>query len=84
MDKCVQMLEKNYGTLVTIVTLRTNRTREAERDFWGLPMRMDEGRVVDPPLVFKKGFFLQETRRVRDGENLRSALKEGGPRLEWK
>ncbi|GFW64209.1 hypothetical protein TNCV_709141 [Trichonephila clavipes] len=38
------MLDKNYGTLgqmarVCICVLRTNRTREAERDFCGLPIR---------------------------------------------
>ncbi|GFT17135.1 hypothetical protein TNCV_4738551 [Trichonephila clavipes] len=42
---------------VCICVLRMNRTREAEADFCGLPMRRDEGHVVDPPLVFKKGFF---------------------------
>ncbi|GFX97319.1 hypothetical protein TNCV_1076901 [Trichonephila clavipes] len=42
-------------TRVCICVLRTNSTREAEGDFCGLPMRRDEERVVDPPLVFKKG-----------------------------
>ncbi|GFU00804.1 hypothetical protein TNCV_4819491 [Trichonephila clavipes] len=61
MDKCVQKLDKNYGALVQTArecfcVLRTNRTRKAERDFCGLPIR-DEGRVVDSPLVFKKVFF---------------------------
>ncbi|GFT82060.1 hypothetical protein TNCV_3909931 [Trichonephila clavipes] len=37
-------------------------TKEAERDFCGLPIRRDEGRVVDPPLVLKRVFFV-ETRR---------------------
>ncbi|GFT41980.1 hypothetical protein TNCV_1668141 [Trichonephila clavipes] len=56
-----------------ICMLSTNRTMEAEGDFCGLPMRRDEGRVVDPPLVFKNG-FLGDKRR---------ALMKGGPRLEW-
>ncbi|GFV31432.1 hypothetical protein TNCV_134711 [Trichonephila clavipes] len=62
MDKCVQMLDKNNGALgyqaarECICVLRTNRTSEAEGDFWGLPMRRDERRVVDPPLVFKRVF----------------------------
>ncbi|GFW06152.1 hypothetical protein TNCV_36281 [Trichonephila clavipes] len=65
MDKCVQMLDKNYGALgqtarVCIGVLRTNMTREAERDFCGLPIRRDEERVVDPPLVFKRGFFAED------------------------
>ncbi|GFV49103.1 hypothetical protein TNCV_236371 [Trichonephila clavipes] len=71
-----------------ICVLCTNRTREALGDFCGLPMRRDEGRVVDPPLVFKKG-FLGDERRALDGENLGRALKKrdldgGGPKLEWK
>ncbi|GFS66185.1 hypothetical protein TNCV_2511261 [Trichonephila clavipes] len=78
MHKCVQILDKNYGALVQtarvcICVLRTNRTREAEGDFCGLPMRRDEGRVVDPPLVFKKG-FLRDERKALDGENERRAL----------
>ncbi|GFT46704.1 hypothetical protein TNCV_3184891 [Trichonephila clavipes] len=65
MDKCVQMLEKNYGALVPaarvcICVLRTNRTREDEIDFCGLSMRRDEGRVVDPPLEFKRGFLRRQ------------------------
>ncbi|GFX59678.1 hypothetical protein TNCV_3754431 [Trichonephila clavipes] len=67
-------------------------TREGERDFCGLSKRRDEGRVVDPPLVFKKGVLGvrkralegENERRVLDRENLRRALKKGGPRLEWK
>ncbi|GFY25269.1 hypothetical protein TNCV_2483891 [Trichonephila clavipes] len=35
--------------------VRTNRTREVEGDFCGLPVRRDERRVVDPPLVFIMG-----------------------------
>ncbi|GFU18842.1 hypothetical protein TNCV_1085801 [Trichonephila clavipes] len=68
MDKYVQMLDKNYGALgqtarVCICVLRTNRTREAERDFCDLPIRRDEERVVNQPLVFKRFFF-----RRREGE----------------
>ncbi|GFV40146.1 hypothetical protein TNCV_1533941 [Trichonephila clavipes] len=60
------MLDKNHGTLgyqtarECICVLRTNRTREAEGDFWGLTMRRDKGRVVDPPLVFKRVFRRRE------------------------
>ncbi|GFV16291.1 hypothetical protein TNCV_1670961 [Trichonephila clavipes] len=51
-------------------------------------MRRDEGRIVDPPLVFKR-VFLGDERRDLDGENLGRALKKrdldgGGQRLEWK
>ncbi|GFT77627.1 hypothetical protein TNCV_3146161 [Trichonephila clavipes] len=78
--------------------LRTNRTREAEGDFCGLPMRKDEGRVVDPPLVFKmflgdrrrslerknlrRALDEKDERRAMDRENLRRALKKEGPK--WK
>ncbi|GFU38950.1 hypothetical protein TNCV_1753621 [Trichonephila clavipes] len=50
MDKCLQMLDKVLWRL-------GNRIRRAERDFGGLPKRRDAGRVVDPPLVFKRGFL---------------------------
>ncbi|GFU26247.1 hypothetical protein TNCV_5106571 [Trichonephila clavipes] len=63
--------------------LHKNRTREATKDrLCGLPIRRDEGRVVDPPLVFKKRFLQME--RTRDREDLMRALKKGGPRLGWK
>ncbi|GFX93037.1 hypothetical protein TNCV_139811 [Trichonephila clavipes] len=45
--------------------LCANSTREAERDFCDLPIRRNEGRVVDPPLVFKRDFF-QETKNYRE------------------
>ncbi|GFU28109.1 hypothetical protein TNCV_4173121 [Trichonephila clavipes] len=91
MDTCVQMLDKNYGTLgqtarVCICVLRTDMTREAERDFCVLPISRDEGRV------FKRVFSGDEVepcpelrelgRRTLDLENGRRALKEGGPILE--
>ncbi|GFV58170.1 hypothetical protein TNCV_687771 [Trichonephila clavipes] len=82
MDKYVQMLDMNYGVLgqtarVCICVLCTNGTREAERDFCGLPMRRDEGRVMDPPLVFKRVFFRRwEKSPALDEENLRRALKK--------
>ncbi|GFV69948.1 hypothetical protein TNCV_1983151 [Trichonephila clavipes] len=53
------------------------------RDFCGLPMRRDEGRVVDSPWCVKR-VFLENERRTLDQENLRRALKKGGPRLKWK
>ncbi|GFV96058.1 hypothetical protein TNCV_1870201 [Trichonephila clavipes] len=71
----------------------------AERDFGGPPMRRDEGRVVDPPLVFEKGFFSgyesktpcpgsrELERRALVGENLRRELKKGTwseIEVEWK
>ncbi|GFV37433.1 hypothetical protein TNCV_4347871 [Trichonephila clavipes] len=41
--------------------LCANRTREADRDFCDLPIRRDDRRVVDSPLVFKRGFFQEKT-----------------------
>ncbi|GFY12882.1 hypothetical protein TNCV_3074421 [Trichonephila clavipes] len=55
--------------------LRTNWTGEADEDFCGLPMKRDDWRVVDPPLVFKMG-SLGDERRALYGENLRRALKK--------
>ncbi|GFX12337.1 hypothetical protein TNCV_63831 [Trichonephila clavipes] len=54
---------------------RRSLTRDAERAICGLSMRRDEGRVVDPPLVFKKG-FIGDGRRALEEENLRRALDE--------
>ncbi|GFS56511.1 hypothetical protein TNCV_4303111 [Trichonephila clavipes] len=59
---------------VRVCVLRTNRTREAERDFCGLSMRRYEGRVVDPPWCLKG--FLGDERRALEGENLRRALEK--------
>ncbi|GFX14320.1 hypothetical protein TNCV_1768141 [Trichonephila clavipes] len=61
---------------VCICVLRTNRARETERVFCSLSMRRNEGHVLDPPMVFKKGFFSGDERRALDGENLRRALKK--------
>ncbi|GFW42106.1 hypothetical protein TNCV_1905641 [Trichonephila clavipes] len=46
-----------WARQVCIGVLCANRPREAERDFCDLPIRKDEGRVMDPPLVFKRVFF---------------------------
>ncbi|GFV74898.1 hypothetical protein TNCV_1041361 [Trichonephila clavipes] len=58
MDKCVQMWSRNYGALgqtarVCFGVLCANQTREVKRDFCDLPMRRNEGRVVNTPLVFR-------------------------------
>ncbi|GFX90393.1 uncharacterized protein TNCV_5067801 [Trichonephila clavipes] len=42
------------------------RTREAERDFCDLPIRRDEGRVVDSSLVFKRVFFQEKKEDWRE------------------
>ncbi|GFU35274.1 hypothetical protein TNCV_2143391 [Trichonephila clavipes] len=44
-----------------------NRTREAEKDFCDLPIRRDEGRVVNTPLVFKRVLF-EETKKEETRE----------------
>ncbi|GFX98781.1 hypothetical protein TNCV_1503571 [Trichonephila clavipes] len=43
--------------------------RGRPRDFCDLPIRRDEGRVVNPPLVFKRVLF-QETRGEKKREDL--------------
>ncbi|GFV45721.1 hypothetical protein TNCV_1388711 [Trichonephila clavipes] len=53
-----------------------NRTREAERDFCDLPIRRDEGRVVNPPLVFKRVLFLETKKKER--------WEREEPGLEWR
>ncbi|GFW85861.1 hypothetical protein TNCV_855101 [Trichonephila clavipes] len=70
MDKCVQMWTRNYGALgqtarVCFGVLCANRTREVKRDFGDLPIRRSEGRVVNPPLVFKRVLF---EKKEKEGE----------------
>ncbi|GFX55248.1 hypothetical protein TNCV_1157051 [Trichonephila clavipes] len=72
MDKCVQLWTRNYGALgqtarVCFGVLCANRTREVKRDFGDLPIRRDEGRVVNTPLVFKRVLF-QERKKRRSEE----------------
>ncbi|GFV46341.1 retrovirus-related Pol polyprotein from transposon 297 [Trichonephila clavipes] len=62
MGQCVQLRTRNYGALdqtarVCFGVLCANRTREVKRDFVDLRIRRSEGRVVNTPLLFKKGCF---------------------------
>ncbi|GFX89376.1 hypothetical protein TNCV_2202181 [Trichonephila clavipes] len=59
-------------------------------DFCGLPRIRYEGRVVDPPLVFKKGFLGKKreeeiSKRERPGEILAQRLGASGvePGSDW-
>ncbi|GFW60478.1 hypothetical protein TNCV_943451 [Trichonephila clavipes] len=61
---------RNYAALgqtarVCFGVLCANRTREVKRDFCDLPIRRNEGRVVNTPLGFKRVLF--EERRRRPG-----------------
>ncbi|GFT98613.1 hypothetical protein TNCV_3377351 [Trichonephila clavipes] len=93
MDKCVQMWTRNYGALgqtarVCFGVLCANRKKEVKRDFGDLRIRRSEGRVVNTPLVFKKGFFSGkkkrsgdpkgEVGRKRTGVRERERTEEGG------
>ncbi|GFW17789.1 hypothetical protein TNCV_1133891 [Trichonephila clavipes] len=78
MDKCVQMWTRNYGALgqtarVSFGVLCANQTREVKRDFCDLPMRRNEGRVVNTPLVFKRVLF-----QGKKGEEGRERRPRGG------
>ncbi|GFW98376.1 hypothetical protein TNCV_1092541 [Trichonephila clavipes] len=94
MGKCVQMWTRNYGALgqtarVCFGVLCANRTREVKRDFGDLPIRRSEERVVNTPLVVKKGSFSgqrgpekkkegegreRKDKRVRERERAKPAL----------
>ncbi|GFW16109.1 hypothetical protein TNCV_4681011 [Trichonephila clavipes] len=81
-------MDKNYGALGPVcpkvfLCVRKNRTREAERDFYGLPIRRDEERVVDPPLVFKRVFFSGDERRALDRENWMRARRKRKEDRDW-
>ncbi|GFT43406.1 hypothetical protein TNCV_4775331 [Trichonephila clavipes] len=82
MDECVQMWTRNYGALdqtarVCFGVLCANRTREIKRDFCDLPIRGDEGRVVNTPLLFKRVLF-QGKKEVGEEEREESPGRENG------
>ncbi|GFU54759.1 hypothetical protein TNCV_1038021 [Trichonephila clavipes] len=70
--------------------------REVKRDFCDLPIRRNEGRVVNTPLVFKRVLFQEKKRRGENGgkENREETAKEKkrsrerererGARLVWR
>ncbi|GFT09377.1 hypothetical protein TNCV_5062431 [Trichonephila clavipes] len=73
------MWTRNYGALgqtarVCFGVLCANQTREVKRDFCDLPMRRNEGRVVNTPLVFKRVLFQGK----RKGEVGRGGRVESG------
>ncbi|GFV65985.1 hypothetical protein TNCV_1303761 [Trichonephila clavipes] len=54
--------------LVCFGVLCANRTREVKRDFCDLSIRRSEGRVVNTPLVVRKGSFSGDTKKKRGPE----------------
>ncbi|GFU08920.1 hypothetical protein TNCV_1318071 [Trichonephila clavipes] len=54
--------------------------RGRPRDFCDLPIRRDEGRVVNTPLVFKRVLFQEKRRRKKDGRERRE--RRGKKRTE--
>ncbi|GFW16787.1 hypothetical protein TNCV_1551391 [Trichonephila clavipes] len=75
MDRCVQMLDKELwrlgldGSGVCVFwRIMANRTREVKRDFCDLPIRRNEGRVVNTPLVFKRVLFQEKKEREGRGD----------------
>ncbi|GFX11603.1 hypothetical protein TNCV_5141781 [Trichonephila clavipes] len=82
MDKRVQMWTRNYGALgqtarVCFGVLCANRTREVKRDFCDLPIRRSKGRVVNTPLVVKKGSFSGDGRKKRKESRKKRTRKSG-------
>ncbi|GFY29372.1 hypothetical protein TNCV_4724991 [Trichonephila clavipes] len=74
---------RNYGALgqtarVCFGVLCTNRTREVKRDFCDLPMRRNEGRVVNTSLVFKRVLFQGRRKRSEDESERENGWKENG------
>ncbi|GFX93112.1 hypothetical protein TNCV_140561 [Trichonephila clavipes] len=73
------MWTRNYGALgqtarVCFGVLCANQTREVKRDFCDPPMRRNEGRVVNTPLVFKRVLF--EGKRKEGRERVRERRKK--------
>ncbi|GFT05246.1 hypothetical protein TNCV_122851 [Trichonephila clavipes] len=78
MGKCVQMWTRNYGALdqtarVCFGVLCANRKKEEVKRDFGPANKKERGRVVNTPLVFKKGCFgvQEKTGEKRDPERER-------------
>ncbi|GFU65411.1 hypothetical protein TNCV_1796781 [Trichonephila clavipes] len=71
MDKCVQMLDKELWRLGSdggcVLACDAQIGRGEAKVFVTLPIRRDEGRVVNTPLVFKRFFYRREEERERKG-----------------
>ncbi|GFT71022.1 hypothetical protein TNCV_204171 [Trichonephila clavipes] len=64
-DNRLPVLKESHVIFLVLRGDNRNRTREAERDFGDLPIRRNEGRVVNTPWCLK-GFFFEETKKKRD------------------
>ncbi|GFU05115.1 hypothetical protein TNCV_574631 [Trichonephila clavipes] len=83
LDKCVQMWTRNYGALgqtarVCFGVLCANRTIEVKRNFGDLPIRRSEGRVVNTPLVVKKGAFSGDRRKEKEEKRKKRVREREG------
>ncbi|GFX19064.1 hypothetical protein TNCV_4002931, partial [Trichonephila clavipes] len=81
---CPDVGQGTYGALgqtarVCFGVLCANRTREVKRDFCDLPIRRNEGRVVNTPLVFKRVLFQEER---KEGQERNERKKKTGNREE--
>ncbi|GFU05117.1 hypothetical protein TNCV_574651 [Trichonephila clavipes] len=77
------MWTRNYGALgqtarVCFGVLCANRTREVKRDFGDLPIRRSEGRVVNTPLVVKKGAFSGDRRKEKEEKRKKRVREREG------
>ncbi|GFS86946.1 hypothetical protein TNCV_1280131 [Trichonephila clavipes] len=53
------------GSVCLGVLCANRKKEEVKRDFGDLRIRRSEGRVVNTPLVFKRGFFSGKKKKVR-------------------
>ncbi|GFY28339.1 hypothetical protein TNCV_4396711 [Trichonephila clavipes] len=63
-DLLMQIWKNRIKHIDFVLKWLSRKTREAERDFCGLPIRRYEGCVVDPPLGFKRVFSGGERRAL--------------------
>ncbi|GFX41354.1 hypothetical protein TNCV_1654371 [Trichonephila clavipes] len=81
------MWTRNYGALgqtarVCFGVLCANRTREVKRDFGDLPIRRDEGRVVNTPLEFKRVLLREGARSPAERTNGKKGQESRGERTD--
>ncbi|GFX30839.1 hypothetical protein TNCV_4145471 [Trichonephila clavipes] len=78
MDKCVQMLDKELWRLgpdsPAVLACYAQIGQGRPRDFCDLPIRRDEGRVVNTSLVFKRVLFEETSKRRERREREKSCL----------
>ncbi|GFU82810.1 hypothetical protein TNCV_266071 [Trichonephila clavipes] len=87
-DLIVPMYAENYDNRLTMTGEKSLENRERRlgrpRDFCDLPIRRDEGRVVNTPLVFKRVLFQEKRKETKKEKKKESGERERKAGLGWR